>query len=46
MDGRGYSPDGFESGFYVAPTLFDKVSPNMEIYKHEIFGPVLVGGQG
>jgi malonate-semialdehyde dehydrogenase (acetylating)/methylmalonate-semialdehyde dehydrogenase len=41
VDGRGYSPDGFESGFYVAPTLFDKVSPTMEIYKHEIFGPVL-----
>ncbi len=41
IDGRGYSPDGFEGGFYVAPTLFDKVSPSMEIYKHEIFGPVL-----
>ncbi len=41
VDGRGYSPEGFESGFYVAPTLFDKVSPSMEIYKHEIFGPVL-----
>ena len=41
VDGRGYSPEGFESGFYVAPTLFDKVTPGMEIYKHEIFGPVL-----
>ena len=41
VDGRGYTPDGFENGFYVAPTLFDKVSPTMEIYKHEIFGPVL-----
>lgn len=41
IDGRGYYPEGFENGFYVAPTLFDKVSPNMEIYKHEIFGPVL-----
>ncbi len=41
IDGRGYSPEGFESGFYVAPTLFDKVTPSMEIYKHEIFGPVL-----
>jgi malonate-semialdehyde dehydrogenase (acetylating)/methylmalonate-semialdehyde dehydrogenase len=41
VDGRGYAPEGFESGFYVAPTLFDRVSPNMEIYKHEIFGPVL-----
>ncbi|MGH8928790.1 MAG: CoA-acylating methylmalonate-semialdehyde dehydrogenase [Acidimicrobiia bacterium] len=41
VDGRGYVPEGFEQGFYVAPTLFDKVSPEMEIYRHEIFGPVL-----
>jgi malonate-semialdehyde dehydrogenase (acetylating)/methylmalonate-semialdehyde dehydrogenase len=41
IDGRGYAPDGFEKGFYVAPTLFDKVEPTMEVYKHEIFGPVL-----
>jgi malonate-semialdehyde dehydrogenase (acetylating)/methylmalonate-semialdehyde dehydrogenase len=41
VDGRGCSPEGFERGFYVAPTLFDRVLPNMEIYKHEIFGPVL-----
>jgi malonate-semialdehyde dehydrogenase (acetylating) / methylmalonate-semialdehyde dehydrogenase len=41
VDGRGFAPDGFEGGFYVAPTLFDRVSPDMEIYKHEIFGPVL-----
>ncbi len=41
VDGRGYSPEGFEGGFYVAPTLFDRVQPEMEIYKHEIFGPVL-----
>jgi malonate-semialdehyde dehydrogenase (acetylating)/methylmalonate-semialdehyde dehydrogenase len=41
VDGRGFAPEGFEKGFYVAPTLFDNVKPEMEIYKHEIFGPVL-----
>ena len=41
VDGRGYSPDGFEGGFYVAPTLFDRVQPEMKIYRDEIFGPVL-----
>ena len=41
VDGRGFAPEGFEGGFYVAPTLFDRVTADMEIYKHEIFGPVL-----
>ena len=41
IDGRGFAPDGYEGGFYVAPTLFDRVRPEMEIYQHEIFGPVL-----
>ncbi len=40
-DGRGFAPDGYENGFYVGPTLFDQVTPDMEIYKNEIFGPVL-----
>ncbi|HLU31187.1 MAG TPA: CoA-acylating methylmalonate-semialdehyde dehydrogenase, partial [Acidimicrobiia bacterium] len=40
-DGRGLAPDGHESGFFVGPTLFDQVTPDMEIYKNEIFGPVL-----
>ncbi|HJR92548.1 MAG TPA: CoA-acylating methylmalonate-semialdehyde dehydrogenase [Acidimicrobiia bacterium] len=40
-DGRGFAPEGFEDGFYVAPTLFDNVTPEMEIYRNEIFGPVL-----
>jgi malonate-semialdehyde dehydrogenase (acetylating)/methylmalonate-semialdehyde dehydrogenase len=40
-DGRGFSPEGHESGFFVAPTLFDNVTPDMEIYRNEIFGPVL-----
>jgi malonate-semialdehyde dehydrogenase (acetylating)/methylmalonate-semialdehyde dehydrogenase len=41
VDGRGCAPAGNEAGFFVGPTLFDGVSPDMEIYKHEIFGPVL-----
>jgi malonate-semialdehyde dehydrogenase (acetylating)/methylmalonate-semialdehyde dehydrogenase len=41
VDGRGYAPDGYENGFYVGPTLFDRVTPDMTIYKDEIFGPVL-----
>lgn len=42
VDGRGYKVAGNESGFYVGGTLFDKVTPQMRIYKEEIFGPVLV----
>jgi malonate-semialdehyde dehydrogenase (acetylating)/methylmalonate-semialdehyde dehydrogenase len=41
VDGRGYVPEGYEGGFYVAPTLFDRVQPGMKIYEDEIFGPVL-----
>lgn len=40
-DGRGISVEGHEGGFFVGPTLFDQVGPEMEIYKQEIFGPVL-----
>ena len=40
-DGRDFSLQGYENGFFVGPTLFDNVTPNMEIYKQEIFGPVL-----
>ena len=40
-DGRRFSAEGHESGFFVAPTLFDNVTPDMEIYRNEIFGPVL-----
>jgi malonate-semialdehyde dehydrogenase (acetylating)/methylmalonate-semialdehyde dehydrogenase len=32
---------GYERGFYLGPCLFDRVTPNMDIYKTEIFGPVL-----
>ncbi|KAA2317363.1 methylmalonate-semialdehyde dehydrogenase (CoA acylating) [Pseudooceanicola sediminis] len=40
-DGRGFSLQGYEDGYFVGPTLFDNVTPDMEIYKQEIFGPVL-----
>jgi malonate-semialdehyde dehydrogenase (acetylating) / methylmalonate-semialdehyde dehydrogenase len=41
IDGRAIRVPGRESGFYVGPTLFDHVQPNMRIYREEIFGPVL-----
>jgi malonate-semialdehyde dehydrogenase (acetylating) / methylmalonate-semialdehyde dehydrogenase len=41
VDGRGYKVAGRENGFFVGGTLFDHVSPEMSIYKEEIFGPVL-----
>ena len=41
VDGRGFSLQGYEDGFFVGPHLFDNVTPDMEIYKKEIFGPVL-----
>ncbi len=40
-DGRDFSLQGYENGFFVGPTLFDDVTPDMDIYKEEIFGPVL-----
>ncbi len=40
-DGRGFELQGYENGFFVGPTLFDNVTPDMDIYKEEIFGPVL-----
>jgi malonate-semialdehyde dehydrogenase (acetylating)/methylmalonate-semialdehyde dehydrogenase len=39
VDGRGIEVEG--DGFFVGPTLFDRVTPDMEIYRDEIFGPVL-----
>lgn len=41
-DGRGLSVEGHEEGFYLGPTLFDRVTTDMSIYREEIFGPVLV----
>jgi malonate-semialdehyde dehydrogenase (acetylating)/methylmalonate-semialdehyde dehydrogenase len=40
-DGRGVAADGEQSGFWLGPTLFDHVRPDMSIYTDEIFGPVL-----
>lgn len=41
VDGRDFSLQGYENGFYVGPHLFDNVTKDMTIYKEEIFGPVL-----
>ena len=41
VDGRNFSLQGYENGFFVGPHLFDRVTRDMEIYKKEIFGPVL-----
>ncbi|KAJ1681066.1 hypothetical protein LUZ63_023705 [Rhynchospora breviuscula] len=42
VDGRGHAVEGYENGFYLGPTLFDRVTPEMTIYREEIFGPVLI----
>jgi malonate-semialdehyde dehydrogenase (acetylating)/methylmalonate-semialdehyde dehydrogenase len=41
VDGRGFSLQGYEDGFFVGPHLFDRVTPEKDIYSQEIFGPVL-----
>ena len=41
VDGRGLSVEGREDGFFLGPCLFDNVSDEMQIYRDEIFGPVL-----
>ena len=41
VDGRGFRLQGYEGGFFVGGSLFDEVTPEMRIYKEEIFGPVL-----
>ena len=40
-DGRDSVADGYEEGYFFAPTLFDNVTTDMSIYTDEIFGPVL-----
>ena len=42
VDGRSLEVKGHKEGYFVGPTLFDHVSPEMTIYRDEIFGPVLV----
>ncbi|MGH7018725.1 MAG: CoA-acylating methylmalonate-semialdehyde dehydrogenase, partial [Brevundimonas sp.] len=41
VDGREFSLQGHEKGFFIGPSLFDHVKPEMESYREEIFGPVL-----
>jgi malonate-semialdehyde dehydrogenase (acetylating)/methylmalonate-semialdehyde dehydrogenase len=40
-DGRDVLIEGHERGFFVAPTIFDRVEPGMDIYDDEVFGPLL-----
>ena len=42
VDGRGHEVKGYENGFFLGGSLFDRVTPAMRIYREEIFGPVLV----
>jgi malonate-semialdehyde dehydrogenase (acetylating)/methylmalonate-semialdehyde dehydrogenase len=41
VDGRGFTVPGHENGFFVGPTVIDQVTPEMDVYREEIFGPVL-----
>lgn len=41
VDGRGVNLQGYEGGYFLGGSLFDRVTPEMSIYKDEIFGPVL-----
>jgi malonate-semialdehyde dehydrogenase (acetylating)/methylmalonate-semialdehyde dehydrogenase len=41
VDGRGFSLQGYENGFFLGGSLFDRVTPEMKTYQDEIFGPVL-----
>ncbi len=41
VDGRGLSVSGYEQGFFVGPTVIDRATSEMDVYREEIFGPVL-----
>jgi malonate-semialdehyde dehydrogenase (acetylating)/methylmalonate-semialdehyde dehydrogenase len=41
VDGRNFTLQGYEQGFFIGPTLLDHVKPDMKTYEEEIFGPVL-----
>ncbi|MBB3940006.1 malonate-semialdehyde dehydrogenase (acetylating)/methylmalonate-semialdehyde dehydrogenase [Novosphingobium fluoreni] len=41
IDGRGFMLQGHEQGFFIGPSLFDRVTTKMRTYQEEIFGPVL-----
>src|SRR3546814_12385939 len=40
VDGRNFTMQGYENGFFVGGCLFDRVTSDMDIYKEDIFGPV------
>jgi malonate-semialdehyde dehydrogenase (acetylating)/methylmalonate-semialdehyde dehydrogenase len=42
LDGRGLKVPGHDNGFFLGASLFDRVKPEMTIYRDEIFGPVLI----
>ncbi|XP_061389822.1 probable methylmalonate-semialdehyde/malonate-semialdehyde dehydrogenase [acylating], mitochondrial [Musca vetustissima] len=42
LDGRSLKVSGYEDGYFVGPTILTDVTPDMDCYKEEIFGPVLV----
>ncbi len=42
LDGRGLKVKGCDAGFFLGTSLFDRVTPEMKIYRDEIFGPVLI----
>jgi malonate-semialdehyde dehydrogenase (acetylating)/methylmalonate-semialdehyde dehydrogenase len=44
VDGRNFKLQGYENGNFMGGCLFDEVTPDMRIYKEEIFGPVPLGG--
>ncbi len=41
VDGRGFKLQGYEKGYFMGGSMFDRVEPRMKIYKEEIFGPVV-----
>jgi len=41
LDGRGHKVDGFAQGHFIGPTILDDISPEMDAYRTELFGPVL-----
>jgi malonate-semialdehyde dehydrogenase (acetylating)/methylmalonate-semialdehyde dehydrogenase len=42
LDGRGIQVSGYEKGNFIGPTIITDVKPHMQVYKNEIFGPVLI----
>lgn len=41
VDGRSATVDGYEGGYFMGPTVFDHVTPEMACGRQEVFGPVL-----